>query len=253
MEPRFNIYCTGHTHSSEVCKAIAQGTKFKVLAPVGLAEGGVVAYGFLRGIGPLLKQAQKENRPWVYADRGYLRATYGTNYSGYFRLTRNAFQHSGMGEFGPERFERLCLKVLPWRRGNHVLVCPPGDVFTQYVGGFTAKGWLDSTMQALRQYTKRELRVRYKPAAGQGVSLEHDLQDCHALVTYMSNTAVEAVLQGVPVFVTGASVARPVASGSLSMIEQPRYPSRERWLAALAANQWTLDEIRQGKANHLFL
>lgn len=210
-------------------------------------------YGFLRGLLSTLKQAQREQRQWVYGDRGYLRASYGTDFSGYFRLTRNAYQLDGLSMVrSQKRWENLSLTMAPWKRGSHVLVCPPGDVFTAAVGGFTAAQWLRDTLAKLAQHTDRKVVIRHKPPQpGVGRPLSTDLQDCHALVTYMSNTAVEAVLAGVPVFCTGRSAARAVGRTDLKDIESPVYPDRQIWAATLAANQWTLDEIRRGIPNEV--
>lgn len=234
---------------------MADGTKFAIVPVSQLLPGGVAIYGFLRGGLAVLQAAQKEGRQWVYADRGYFRATQGADHSGYFRLTRNAYQHDGMSLLrDPQRWARLALRIAPWRRGRHVLVCPPGDVFTRAVGGFAADTWLQDTLRTLRAHTDRPIRIRHKPRPKDNAPpLAFDLQDCHALVTYMSNTAVEAVLAGVPVFCTGKCAARAVGRSDLTQIEHPYYPDwRHDWAATLAANQWTLNEIRAGLANEVF-
>lgn len=212
-------------------------------------------YGFLRGLLPTLNQARKDGRPWVYADRGYFRATYGDDHTGFFRVTRNAFQHDGRDEGGNSmRWGKLMLSIHPWRRGRHILVCPPGDVFTQAMQGRSARDWFIETMGQLAAHTDRPIRVRQKPKkTGVGVPLADDLQDCHALVTFMSNTAVEAVLAGVPVFCTGRCAGGAMGSRSLAAIESPSYPdNRLEWASALANSQWTLEEIRTGAANAVF-
>lgn len=254
METPFNVYSTQHMHSVAVCEAIRTGTGFPVVPPTGLLDGGVAMYGFLRGLLPILKEAQAIRRPWVYADRGYFRVTSGTDYSGFFRVSRNAYQFHGRGLADPVRWQKLLIRLAPWRRGRHVLVCPPGDIFTQAIGGFSAKAWLNQITGVLQCATDRPIRIRHKPKLGDAsVPLAQDLQDCHALVTYMSNTAVEALVAGVPVFCTGSSSAQCMGRADIKQIETPYYPDdRERWAAALANNQWTLDEIRRGMANEVF-
>jgi hypothetical protein len=251
---RFNIYATDHINSQTVCRALSKGTGFPSVAPTPLREGGVITYGILRGTLTPLEAARAEGRPWAYVDRGYFRSTYGSDFSGYFRITRNAFQHDGRGEFSNERWVRLALRILPWRRGRHILVCPPGEAFTQSMLKVTAKQWLDDTLAKLGAHTDRPIQVRYKPPIGkEGRTLADDLQDCHALVTHMSNTSVEALLAGIPVFTTGKCAATYMGQRDLALIETPVYPDdRERWARALAANQWTLAEMQSGAANHLF-
>lgn len=218
------------------------------MEPEPLRPGGVVTYGFLRGLLSTLRTAQAD-RPWVYLDRGYFRASYGGDYSGYFRATRNRWQHSGAGEYDGERWARLGLQVKPWRaRGEHILVCPPGDVFSKAVGQFSAVEWLTLVLKRLAKVTDRSVHVRYKSMSGER-PLAADLVNCHALVTYMSNTATEALLEGVPVVCLGPSAAAEMG-GTLETIENPKYPDdRERWARVLAANQWTLDEFKNGLAN----
>lgn len=246
------IYCTDHINARTVCAAIHAGTGYEIVPPAPLQEGGVVMYGFLRGLLPMLQEAQRQGRPWWYVDRGYFRASRGKDFSGYFRITKDAWQHDGRGNFPPGRWRALCLGLAPWRRfGRHVLVVPPSDVFAQAVGGFTAEDWLARTLQELQRHTERPLRVRSKTAQ---VPLAQDLKECHAVVTYMSNTAVDALLAGVPVFTTGACAATAMGLTDLSQIETPALPeNREAWAIALAANQWTLDEIRAGVCKHVFM
>jgi hypothetical protein len=246
-----NVYTSWHSHSLAVCRAIAEGADLPLVGPEKLLPGGVVTYGFLRGLKAILDAAREIGRTWVYADRGYLRATYGDDHSGYFRLTRDAWQHDGSGDAPETRWRALGLALAPWQRGGHVLVCPPGDVFTRAVGGFPAADWERDTLAALARATDRPIRIRRK--GGSSTPLAADLADCHALVTYMSNTAVEALLAGVPVFCTGPCAAAAMGKNDLAEIESPAYPEdRERWARVLAANQFTLAELRAGKGNHLF-
>jgi hypothetical protein len=111
--------------------------------------------------------------------------------------------------------------------------------------------WLRTVGSILKLQTARPVRVRRwnrdKDKAAR--TLQADLQGAWALVTHMSAAANEALLAGVPVFLTGRCAATPMESGPLSMIEQPRLPDgREEWAAGLAAMQWTLDEMRAGMA-----
>jgi len=94
------------------------------------------------------------------------------------------------------------------------------------------------------------VRVREKPHAGaRNAPLAMDLIDCWAVVAHSSNVAVDALLLGVPVFVTDRCGARRCADTDLSHIESPRMPDdREEWAATLAAQQWTLEEMRSGLA-----
>lgn len=244
----FTCYCTGHVHSRMVLGAFAAGACLPVAPPETLRDGGVAVYGILRGGGHLLKQAQAANRNWVYLDNGYFRPGH---YDGFYRVTRDAYQRvRAVGTFEPdfERWRKLGISMKPWQtNGRHVLVCPPGPEFAAHLG-IDRGEWLLDVTQALRAATDREIRVRVKPAKGRpGVPLAADLENCHAVVAYNSNVAVEALLAGVPVWCHAMSAAAPLAGADWSQIESPLRPDdREPWAADLAANQWTIDEMLRG-------
>ena len=222
-------------------------------------------YGALRGLLPTLRQAQREGRTWYYGDNAYFRP--GKDESSYFRVTRNALQHDGSGAPTPgavERRESLGLSIKPWRKaGSHVVVCPPGRLFGATFG-FSADDWLEKALETLRQHTDRELRVRLKvswndakpmnivsrkgpPKSSVTLPLAEDLKGAWALVTHSSNSAVEALLDGIPVLCTHPCGASAMGSSDLSLIERPRVDGdRDAWAAVLAANQWRLSEMRSG-------
>jgi hypothetical protein len=67
-------------------------------------------------------------------------------------------------------------------------------------------------------------------------------------VTSCSISAVEATLEGVPVFSDPKSFAWPIASGNLSEIEDPFYIEPSQWLYSLAYQQFTPEEFANGTA-----
>lgn len=242
-----HVYCSGHAHSVKVCTAFAAGGNFPVLTGARkLMPGPMFTYGNLRGLGELLELAKRDGREWYYGDNGYFRPGH---YEGYYRITKNAEQHAGAGGAGPERWEKLGKQILPWKKGGRfIMICPPGEKYAE-LHGFNRARWLAETTAAIRRHTDREIVERSKPKKGEaGSSLWASLRDCHAMVTHSSNSAVEALLYGVPVFCTGPCAAAGMGSADVSTIETPRYPDdREQWAFNLAANQWTLAEMAAGK------
>jgi hypothetical protein len=208
----------------------------------------MVTYGFLRGLRPLFESVRSEQRDYVYLDNGYFRpSAHGRqDYSGYYRVTRNALQHDGGGKADPHRFEMLGKRIDPWKRGGrYVMICPPGDTFGE-LNGFSSAKWLRDVTATLRSSTDRPYIVRDKRNPG-GVTLFDALRNCHCMVTHSSNAAVEALLYGIPVFCTNPCAGYAMGQPDITKIEAPRYPEREQWAWNLAANQWTLNEMKSGK------
>lgn len=238
------VYLTGHIHSETVGRAFAQGARAQAVGmPMRLMAGPSAFYGILRGCGPLIHQAIAEGREWYFIDNGYFGASH---YDGYYRVTRNAYQHTGVGKPDWQRWDDLGIEVRPWRkRGEFIVVCPPGEAYCAH-HRMDPTGWLANTLRVIDEHSKRPVLVRVK---GAKVPLADDLEHAHALVTHASNAAVKALLQGVPVFCTGTCAAAVMGLSDLRQVDAPRRPEgREAWAAVLAGQQWTLDEFERGIA-----
>lgn len=249
-----NIYQTEQGKNRKICAAFAAGCGGKIVPPYPLRpEGDVFMFGCLRGLLPTLQKAQREGRTWYYGDNGYFRPGRRISQKGYYRVTRNALQHDGTGNASPARWEGLKLPAIaPWRKsGAHVVVCPPARLMAA-IQGFDPDQWLADTLTILRGATDRELRVRKKMSwkevmANTGPPLAADLRGAWALVTHSSNAAVEALLLGVPAYCTNPCAAYRMTVHDPAQIEAPILPDdREQWTWNLAANQWSLDEMRDG-------
>ena len=200
----------------------------------GVDESNMDAWQFVRDSG----------HEFYYADNSYIDQTRGT----YFRVTKNALQHSGHGASDCRRFRALGVEVKPWQSGGHVVLCPQSDSFMRDIAGVSFD-WTQKTVEALGNFTSRHIRVREwnrdKKAGAR--TLPDDLTGAHALVTWSSAAAVTAIINGVPIVATGPSAARPM-SGDIADIEDLPRPEREQWLGLLADNQFTLSEFRDGFA-----
>jgi len=242
---------TTHQHSRAILGAMSQGSGAPMVSAGTLQPfGDAIVYGRLRGCDRIIRDADAAGRSWVYIDRGYLRATRDMDYSGYFRATWNHLQGDGTGKPNFDRLRALNITLRPWRAdGHHVLVCPPGEVYAG-LSGFDAVQWREDVVAKLAQHTDRPVRVREKPRTGaRNAPLAQDLLDCWAVVAHSSNVAVDALVLGVPVFVTDRCGARRCALTDLAKIETPLLADdREEWAATLAAQQWTMDEMRSGLA-----
>lgn len=220
-------------------EAFAKGSGLTLTESTEYQGGGWAGFGSLHNW-QSLTDARKAGHDWIYGDHGYF------GRGEYFRITKNAFQHSGTGATSDRDWQIPPMQ--PWCiNGSYVLVCPPDDKIANLMG-FDEKAWLRDVLTRLRNNTDRTIKVRTRDKE-QEYPLEQDLAGAWALVTWGSNAAVEAVLYGVPVFCTGDCAASVMGRLDPINIEYPYYPdNRYEWAATLAANQWTLDEIASGMA-----
>lgn len=240
----------GKAKARLLCDAFAEGCGGAVADPRhGLQDGAAFFYGVVPETRALFERARAEGRDWYYADNAY----FDRGRQGCFRITKNAFQCTRVLEPDYKRMDSIGIKVLPWReQGAHVVVCEQSAAFMELSG---YKGnWTADVLEALSRVTAREIRLRKwnRDKAKMAATLKDDLKGAWALVTHMSAAANEALLMGIPVFITGAAAAAPVASGTtfeeLPEIEAPvLLGGRSEWAAALCAKQWTVDEITNGK------
>jgi len=66
------------------------------------------------------------------------------------------------------------------------------------------------------------------------------------VVNHSSNPAMEAVINGIPVFVSADSLCYEVGNHSLTQINNPKMPDRTEWANRLSYTEWFEDEIDKG-------
>ncbi len=229
-----------------VIEAFARGTGCRIAfaedEPEQLRDVPVV-WGVLRGSDQILERAKHQGLYFFYIDHAYFARGHGKTY----RITRNGYEAGPIRVCPSDRVEALGVEILPWRRGGReIILCPPTDYFIQAHG---CADWLDTTLAKLRNVTDRPVIVRTKPQPGEAaIPLPQALSTAHALVTHSSNVAIEAACLGTPVFVSPMSAAAPIGLSDVEAIENPVYPDRQPWLAHLAYNQFSFEEIGDGRA-----
>ena len=249
--PNLKIYCTDHFNSQVVCKALATGSGGQIVPATRLLDGPGAVYGILRGCDQILKESWWVGRDTYHVDHGYFGRGSG-DFRGYYRISRNALQVVGHGS--PEawvknappgdRWEALGIRLKGWRKGGEeVVVAPLSRAVGQFLG-IDPHRWLQSVIAEIRTFTDRPIVIKAKDS---DASIQDSLRKAFCLVTHSSNSAIDALIEGVPVFVTGDCAARFLASGPLSNIERPKYPDREPWFRVLSYSQWSLPEIQRGR------
>lgn len=206
----------------------------------------------------------------IYMDKGY------TRHAGkgpvktweYWRVAVDAHQPTAyfMRENRPaDRWERLGLSFLPWRRsepGDYILLAGSSQKYHDFYGLSDPTKYASKIVYHLSQISRRPIIYRPKPswkealpvpgaAFSRGNEQIGDLLPRTAiLVTHGSNACFDAALAGVPSICLGPAVAVPISSTSFDDILAPRESSeseRLQWAANLAYCQWTQPEMASGE------
>lgn len=234
----------GNQRSMDFCRAFAQGCGGRISTNPKMLTHGDVAGFWLPELLEILDQAIAEGRNWYYGDKAYFDRTK------YFRITKNAKMLTHFEQSTPERFNKLGLSIKPWREGSDILLCPQSDTFFRRIGT-TQADWILNTSKAIGQYSDRKIRINLKRAGDDTERFfRGQLGNIHAVVVHSSIAGVQAAIEGVPCFATDPeSTAGKFGTTDLSLMENPIKPdNREQMAWALADNQWTLEEIKAGKA-----
>jgi hypothetical protein len=246
LPPLSGYLCNGGAGNETVRALTRSAGGGLVKANAGLQPGGAIIWGVLRGCDRLLQDAMRLGREFYYIDRPYFGRR---NKPSQYRVTRGGLQAGKVLPRPDDRWKLLRISLQPWRHGGReIIVCPPTLAMIAFWGE-PARSWLSETLNVLAQHTDRPIVIRQKPGPKHNMpDLEEVLRTAHAVVTFNSNAAVEAVLAGVPVFTTELSAAAPVGLTDLSRIEEPIRPDREPWCHHLAYGQFTQEEMRDGTA-----
>jgi len=198
------------------------------------------------------QSAEKFARNVLILERGYYRDR--------FTFTSAAWNGlNGRGEFcnadsPSDRWEKHGVPVKDWKQGGEYILLlgqVPGDYSHRHtdINGFY--------LEALAQLGGGALPVVFRPhplsrggnpgcMVDASATLEQALSKAAYAVTFNSNSAVDAVLDGVPcITMDEGSMAWDVTGHEW---EQPPTPDRTQWLHDLAYCQWSEDEMREGIA-----
>ena len=214
--------------------------------------------------GHVIKQQSMAGLRTVIIETGYInrgagpRCHYAVGFDGI--NGRADFRNENMPG---DRAKPFLHKLKPWREhGDHIVLCGqvPWDASVQHIEFVK---WAQETANIILGMSDRDIVYRSHPLAktptpygartSQNYWLEDDLKNCWCVVTFNSNSGVEAVMSGVPaVAMDEGSMLKEVAN-TLGEVPNPRLPDREQWLNNLTYAQWTPEEMGRGEAwAHLF-
>ena len=186
----------------------------------------------------------------IVVENGYL----GRQWRGstWYAMARG--EHNGCGTWpaaDPQRWQSFGIDLPPWDTQGHEIV-----ILAQRGIGSGAvrqpQGWSESARRWLIKTTSRPIRVRSHPGSQKAkppVTLERDLSNAWAVVTWGSSAGLSAITLGIPVFHglagwIGATAARPFGHD----IEDPFRGDPAPMFHRLATAMWSVEEIESGEA-----
>lgn len=161
----------------------------------------------------------------------------------------------------PDRWKLLQTAIAPMRStGENIVICGqvPWDASVQ---GVDIVNWYGELIKYIRTLTDRPIIFRPHPLAVEHTpdylgtrrstrTLAEDFANAFCVVTYNSNTGVDATLAGLPVtaFDKGSMVF-DIAGKDIASIAMPLYPTPKKvqqWANDIAYTQWNLQEFAEG-------
>lgn len=245
--PRIAIWKTGHEIADTVAEALAEGLNGDIFFASNsnsftFSNDTVsIAYGILRDTDKVFRQTSDEEYKghWFNVDRGYFNPGH---FDGYYRISYCGTQakwHEGIPR------KPIDINIEPWRKtGNYVLICPPTEHVCEFFG-VDRQQWIDN---ACKQSVTSIIRTKETSQP-----LEHQLAHCKAVITFNSSVGWKALQMGIPVLsdvnhsIIGSHYGAETLE-KLTKVLQESCDSRFELMEAMNAHQFTLDEIRQGKA-----
>jgi hypothetical protein len=188
-------------------------------------------------------RCMKEKKPFLHLDHAYFKRGYE---NGNVRVNFGHFHQTQLLDVPDDRSRLAKKRLEPWRVGRDVVIVAPSERICRVLYSLrgspaNAKDWCRWAERTIKQYTSRPVVIKDK-----GGSFLDAIRNAHAVVSLSSVAEVEAVVHGVPVFVTKDSPAAPVGELDWSKIETPAYPDREMWLRTLSYSQFHLSELTDG-------
>lgn len=250
--------CMDHQRAfaAKICAGIAASGDVATLAAPG--EFGIEGYDLFVAWGwRLAEPLRAMERNVLIAERGYIGDRFAWTSLGWNGLNGRAIFPPGNGD---ERLRTLFPEALkPWNpQGEYALLIGqvPGDAALY---GKDLASWY---LKMANEFRKQGLAVKYRPhplaiELGQDYpvdgavrldgSLDETLAGARVVVTWNSNTGVDAVLAGKPTIAADrGSMAWSVAAHGWTILDAE--PSRDAWAAHLAWKQWSDEELRNGVA-----
>ena len=228
----------------------------------------VLWLGRMRNYRNIWQRYRKANKPVVVIEVGGLRRNKS------FKIAINGVNRKA--DFANQvvdekRWPLFQHTLKPWEpKGDTIILLGQHHASEQWAGMPDMRTWFKMQVDEIRKYTNRPIQIRPHPRNPVGFDLKkykdvslkvpifdpntvddtdfkNILKQAWAVVNHSSNPAMEAVINGIPVFVSESSLCYEVGNKSLSNINNPIMPDRQAWANKLSYTEWFEEEISQGQ------
>lgn len=241
---RSKVFLTGVEKRDRALYAIGRGFKADAVhadstSPVQFP----IFWGFDEPTFGKVMKLMQERKPFLHLDHAYFKRGYE---HGNVRVNFGHFHQTRLLDVPEDRVTLARKRLEPWRKsGSHVVIVSPSERICRLLSQLrgipgNSKDWCRMAESDVKRYTDRPVIVKDK-----GGSFLDAIRNAWAVVSLSSVAEVEAVVHGVPVFVSQDSPAYPM-TGELKDIEKPSYPDRDIWLRTLSYSQFHLSELSDG-------
>jgi hypothetical protein len=228
----------------------------------------VLWQGRMANYRPIWESYRKSNRPIVVVEVGGIKRneTWKIGING---INREAdFVNKNVDG---QRWKKFNIDLKPWTHsGEEIIICGQHHNSHQWRNNPPMQKWFEQQIIEIRKYSQRPIVVRPHPRNNiqidskkfdnvkivppvkdrntyDDTDFNKRLKGAWAVVNYSSNPAMQSVFNGVPVFVSEASLSYDVGNKSLANINNPERPDRQTWANQLAYTEWWPDEIAKGE------
>lgn len=225
----------------------------------GVSADLVVAWGTRRI--NIIKEQFKPGCRYLVMERGYFGDRLENTSLGFDGLNNRAdFLNK---DSLPDRWIKHGIGLMkPWNLGSEYILIL-GQVPTDFAVALHTdfSKWLQDAVEGLRGITQLPIVFRPHPlgprdlkAGGAKIldpqgDLRIQLRKAACVVTFNSNSGVDAVLEGIPtITMDEGAMSWEVTAHTLEDVLDPPMPNRSQWAYDLAYCQWTRKEIEEGSA-----
>lgn len=203
----------------------------------------------------IIEGQKKNNADYLVIERGYFRNRLRYCALGYNGL--NGYAEFYVDNSPSDRWEKHGVQVKPWKEeGEYILLMGQigGD---QSVKHCNINKWYQEMISKIKEITDIPIYFRPHPNGRKKVDisgiagikdgeLEEALEGALKVITFNSNSGVDAVINGVPVIAMDrGSMVWEVAQNEIRL--ENELFDREQWLNDLAYKQWTMKEMASGE------